>query len=60
MWKGVSHVPLDYGFFGEMESEEQVTLVLVIRVRRQNDVVDAGSGKGNLISMDCEERSEVH
>ena len=30
----VSRVPMDYGFFGEKESEEQVTLELVIRERR--------------------------
>ena len=31
---GVLHVSMDYGFFGEGKSEEQVTLVLVIRERR--------------------------
>ena len=31
---GVLHVSMDYGFLGERESEEQVTLVLVIRERR--------------------------
>ena len=30
----VPHVSMDYGFFGERESEEQVSLVLVIRERR--------------------------
>ena len=29
--EGVPHVSMDYGFFGEWESEEQVTHVLVIR-----------------------------
>ena len=32
--EGVPHVSTDYGFFGERESEEQVSLVLVIRERR--------------------------
>ena len=32
--EGVSHVSMDYEFFGEKESEEQVTLELVIRERR--------------------------
>ena len=34
IWKGCLHVSMDYGFLGEKESEEQVTLVLVIRERR--------------------------
>ena len=32
--EGVRHVSLDYGFLGERESEEPVTLVLVMRERR--------------------------
>ena len=32
--EGVVHLSLDDGFFGEKESEEQVTLALVIRERR--------------------------
>ena len=32
--KGVVHVSMDFGFLGEKESEEQVTLVLLIRERR--------------------------
>ena len=31
--EGVPHVSTDYGFFGERESEEQVSLVLVIHER---------------------------
>ena len=31
--EAVPHVSMDYGFLGERESEEQVTLVLVIRAR---------------------------
>ena len=39
---------MDYGFLGEKESEEQVTLVLVIREKEtHNDVDDAGSEKRN-------------
>ena len=45
--KGVVHVSMDFGFLGEKESEEQVTLVLLIRERRQNYVDDAGSEKWN-------------
>ena len=32
--EGAPHVSVDYGFFGDRESEEQVSLVLVIRKRR--------------------------
>ena len=32
--EGMLHMSMDYGFLGERESEEQVTLVLVIRARR--------------------------
>ena len=32
--EGVLHVSMDFGFFGEKESEEQMTLLLVIRERR--------------------------
>ena len=32
--EGVPHMSMDYGFVGERESEEQVTLVLVICERR--------------------------
>ena len=32
--EGVLHVLMDHGFFSEKESEEQVSLVLVIRERR--------------------------
>ena len=32
--EGVPHVLMDYGFLGERESEEKVSLVLVIRERR--------------------------
>ena len=35
------------GFFGEKESEDQVTGVLVIRERRHDDVDDDGPKKGN-------------
>ena len=45
--KRVVHVSVDFGFLGEKESEEQVTLVLLIRERRQNYVDDAGSEKWN-------------
>ena len=45
--EGVLHVSMDHGFLGENESEEQVTPVLVIRERRQNDVGDSGSEKRN-------------
>ena len=42
--EGVTHVSMDHRFLGETESEEQVTLVLVIReARRKIDVGDAGS-----------------
>ena len=44
IWKGVLHVSMDYGFLGETESEELVTLVLVIRARRHKMTWDgAGS-----------------
>ena len=36
IWKGCSMCRWIYGFLGEKESEEQVTLMLVIRERRHN------------------------
>ena len=33
-WKACPHVWMDYGFLGEREQKEQVSLVLVIRERR--------------------------
>ena len=33
-WEGVSHVSMEYGFLGERESRDRVSLVLVIRERR--------------------------
>ena len=43
---GVPHMSMDYGFFGEGESEEQVSLVLVIRERRLKMTwADGGSEK---------------
>ena len=33
-WRGVPHVSMDYGFLGEKESEDRVSLVLVIWERR--------------------------
>ena len=58
--EGVSHASMDYGFFGEKEPEEQVTLcwssVNGDTRRREN----AGSKKRNGISLDRKESSEVH
>ena len=39
--EGALHVSMDYGLFGEKESEEQVTLVLVIfeRTEQQSSLI---------------------
>ena len=58
--EGVPHVSMDCGFLGERESEEQVTLVLVIRERRQDDVGDAGSEKKERSFLGSQDSSEVH
>ena len=49
----VSHVSMDYGFFGEKESEDQVTLELVIRERRHEM-------SWAMRVPDCEGSGEVH
>ena len=59
IWKECPYVFMDYGFLGEREAEEQVTPVLAMRERRQNNVDDAGSEKRNGVSLDRKDSSEV-
>ena len=55
----VRHVSIDCGFYGEEESEEQVTPMLVIRERRHKMTwAMLVSRKGT--EFPCEESSEVH
>ena len=56
-----SYVSVDYGLFGEKETEEQVTPVLVIRERRHKMTwAMLVSKRRNGISLDRKESSEVH
>ena len=59
--EGLPHVSMDYGFLGERESEEQVTLVLIIRERRDTMTwAMLVPRNGTEFSLDCKESSEVH
>ena len=58
---GVPHVSMDYGFPGERDSEEQVSLVLVIHERRHKMTwAMLVPSKGGGVPLDREESSEVH
>ena len=58
---GVPHVSMDYGFLGERESEEQVSLVLVIRERRHKMTWGMlVPRKGTVLPLDRKESSEIH
>ena len=52
--EGVPHVSVDCGFFGERESEDRVSPVLVIRERRHKMTW------AMLVLLNCKESSEVH
>ena len=59
--EAVPHVSMDYGFLGERKSEEQVTLVLVIRARSLKMTwAMLVPSRGTAISLDRKESSEVH
>ena len=51
---------VDFGSIGERASEEQVSLVLVIRERRHKMTGHAGSEKGNGVPFNRKESGVVH